>query len=293
MPEDHICESDDAVFVFDPDNLDPDHLRAPARTAYWEARRSGVQRIRDESIEPFQWSVPWQTYLWAIDPDKELWVQPTVVRTEGVTRNTYRRDGGTFIEVSIPVRFFQGLDREQSQDIYRLIARDTYVWGMGKFGWPEPPQVPGGVPGHAARIPAEARGLDAPEAGRQVLAMMQWEASNQKRPDRLNERLARDPRWQDYLAQVNPIGEFLFTITVYDHLAGVYREIWVNPPIEPGDPSDMETTTVDTRIPADVLTGSDNHVEQTYLALTRETYRWAAEQFGWPEPPVEPGQQQS
>lgn len=128
MPEDHICESDDAVFVFDPDNLDPDHLRAPARTAYWEARRSGVQRIRDESIEPFQWSVPWQTYLWAIDPDKELWLQPTVVRTEVVTRNTYRRDGATFIDVSIPMRFFQGLNRERAQDIYRLIARDTYVW---------------------------------------------------------------------------------------------------------------------------------------------------------------------
>lgn len=126
-----------------------------------------------------------------------------------------------------------------------------------------------------------------------MVAHAEWEASAQKRPDRLNQRLARDPRWQHYLAQVNPIGEFLFTITVHDHLAGVYREIWVNPRIEPGDSSDMETTTVDTRIPADVLTGSDSHVEQTYLTLTRKTYRWAAEQFGWPEPPVEPGQQQS
>lgn len=277
--------SEDAPFVFDPDNLDPDWLRAPAATSYWEAKRSGVRRVLDTSGELFQWSVPWQTYLWAIDPEFELWVQPTTLRTDVVTRNTYRRDGGTFIEVSIPVRFFEGLDREQAQDIYRLIARDTYVWGMGKFGWPEPPQVPGGVPGHAARIPAEARGLDAPEAGRQVLAMMQWEASTQKRPDWLNERLARDPRWQDHVARVNPIGEFLFTIRVLDHLEGVERESWVNPPVEPEDPSDMETTTVETRIPVEALTGSDAEVERCYLEITAETYRWAAARFGWPPPP--------
>lgn len=285
MDEVGANDSEDAPFVFDPDNLDPDRLRAPARKSYWRAKRSGVRPVRDMSIDLFQWSVPWQAYLWAIDPHRELWVQPTTLRTDVVTRNTHRRDGTTFIDVNIPVHFFKDLDREQAQDIYRLIARDTYVWGMSKFDWPEPPPVPGSVPEHALRIPVEARGLAAPEAGRQVLVAMEWKASTQKRPDRLNERLARDPRWQDHVARVNPIGEFLFTIRVLDHLKGVERESWVNPPVEPEDPSDMETTTVETRIPVEALTGSDAEVERCYLEITAETYRWAAARFGWPPPP--------
>lgn len=288
MDESDDGGAEDEPFVFDPDNLDPDNLRFPAATSYWEAKRSGVRPVRDTSMELFQWSVPWQTYLWGIDPHADLWVQPTVIRTDVVTRNTHRRDGWTNIDVSIPVHFFEGLDREQAQDIYRLIARDTYLWGMEKFGWPEPPPIPGGVPEHAARIPAHDRGLTAPEAGRQIVALLEWEATTQKRPDRLNQRLARDPHWQDYLARVNPIGEFLFTIEVLDQINAVERESWVNPPIEPEDPSDMETTTIHTRIPATLLTGSDTHVEHLYLDIITAIYHWAARQFDWPPPPQTP-----
>lgn len=281
-----VIRSEVLDFTFDPENLDPDNLRAPSSEADWKARRSGVQQVRDESDQVFAWSVPWQTYLWTVDSEIEFMVSPTVVKQDVVTRKVSRHDGGTFIDVKIPVRFFRGLDREQGQDIYRLVARDTYVWGMEKFGWPEPPEIPGGVPPHAAAIPPEDRGLTAAEAGRNLVALSEWESSAQKRPDRLNQRLARDRAWQDYLKRVNPDGEFLFTIRVIDGLAQVERESWLAPALEPEDPSDGETTTVETRIPAQQLSGSDAKVEDTYVEIITETYRWTAEQFGWPAPPI-------
>lgn len=273
-------------FTYDPDNLDEDNLREPAYPARWEAKRSGVQRVRDGSGVAFARCVPWQTYLWSVDSELDFAIDATVVEQEVVTRRVWRHGGGTFIDVKIPVRFFKDLDREQAQDIYRLIARDTYVWGMAKFGWPEPPEIPGGVPEHAAAIPPEHRGLTAAEAGRDVVALSEWQSSAQKRPDRLNQRLARDRAWQDYLKRVNPDGELLFTIRVIDGLAQVERESWLDPALEPEDPSDGETTTVETRIPAQQLSGSDAKVEDTYVEIITETYRWAAEQFGWPAPSI-------
>lgn len=284
--EDGVDHSDMTDGTTGPDDLDDDTVLAPAYAARWEAKRSGVPPIRDNSAEPFHRNVPWQTYLTRLYSLRDVDIDLTVVKQEIVTRRVWRRDGGTFIDVKVPVRFFQGLDREQGQDIYRLIARDTYVWGMDTFGWPEPPPIPGGVPPHAAAITPEARGLAAAQAGRNVVALSEWESSRQKRPDRLNQRFASDSAWQEYLARVNPDDEVLFTIRVTDGLGEVERESWLDPALDPDDPSDVETTTVETRIPAHLLSGSDANVEHTYVEIIRETYQWAAQQFGWPAPPI-------
>ena len=209
-------------------------------------------------------------------------VTPVVVKADRVTRKVNRWDGGTFIEVQIPAAFFAGLDPEQGQDIYRLVARDTYVWGMEKFGWPEPPQIPGGVPAHAARITPEDRGLAAPEAGRRILMGFTWKAPGQRRTPHLNERLTEHRGWQDYLTAVNPDEHYLFTLTVDADADAIDRDAWQDAPLESDD---EPTIAIDTRIPPHYVTGSDEDVEDTYLRILTDTYAWVAHEFDWPTPP--------
>lgn len=282
MADDELIHSEVRDFTFDPENLDEDNLRTPTADAVWRAKRSGVRRVRDESGELFAWSVPWQAYLWKLDPELDVMVSPVVAETELVTRKVSRRDGGTFIEVRIPAAFFADVSRDQAQDIYRLVARDTYVWGMERFGWPEPPAIPGGVPAHAARIPVEARGLAAHEAGRRLLMHVEWCSTAPCRAPHLNKRLAADRAWQDYLGVVNPNEDVLFTLHVTDDTSGIGRDAWEDPPDEPGA---EPTTTVETRVPAHLLSGSDAAVERACLEIVTETYAWAAGRFGWPAPP--------
>ncbi len=265
--------------TFDPEAgyLDEGNLREASLSADWGAKKP--RRIRDESGEAFLESEDWQRYLWTIDPGYEVAILQDVKEVDRVTRRVSHEDGETNIWVSIPAHLFVDLDRDQAQDVFRLLTRDTYVWGMARFGWPEPPPVPGGLPPHASCIPLEVRGVTAAEAGRRVVAEIVWDARAPRRHVALNELVATDPAWQSYLQQVNPAEDHLFVLQVVDEVDPQPHQLYVEPDPDTGEP----LTTVEVQVWAEVLRGGAP--ERDALVALSAAYAWAALQLGWPPPP--------
>lgn len=277
---------------FNPDvgYLDEDNLRVAASAADWSAKKP--RRIRDESVESFLTSEDWQRYLWSIDPQLDYFVTSTVKNVDRVSRRVTRDADGVMVWVTIPASLFVGLDRRRAQDVYRLLTRDTYVWGMTEFGWDIPPPVPGGVAAHAASIPLEVRGITLSETGRPLLADVEWRATSARSDLRVNGLTDQDRAWQDYLCQVNPDGETLFVLRVIDDLpvtgegdAGVdgrvRHELVTEPDPETGEP----VLSVETTVTAAALRAGPSESE-TAAGVVMDAYRWAAHKLGWPPPPA-------
>lgn len=263
--------------------LDEENVRVASLRADWDAKKP--RRVVDESGDAFLTSEAWQRYLWRIDPDHELAIFKTVQRADVVTRHASRNAAGDLsVNVTIPASLFVDLDRRQAQDVYRLVTRDTYVWGMTQFGWPAPPGVPGGVPSHAAEIPVEVRGIADAEAGRQLLAHIEWEATSPRRDLRVGETLERDPAWQEYLGQVDPGSDVLFILHVVDEVDpdADPHTLWVEPDPETGEP----ITRVATGVRAAALTADGHSEPDAAVAAVVGAYRWAAHELGWPPPPA-------
>ena len=264
--------------------LDEDNLRSPSLSADWAAKKP--RRIEDVSSERFLDSEDWMRYLWTIDPGYQVTVVKEVKKADLVTRRAHRDpDDDLDLTVTIPAHLFEGLDRRQAQDVFALVTRDTYLWGMTRYGWSTPPPIPGGTPPHAARIPIEVRGITSAEAGRDPVAYVDWQATIlQPRDLGLDNAFATDATWQSYLQQVDPGSETLFVFHVVDDTdpAAPPHRLVVDADPETGDP----ITSVETLLPAAVLTTDGHSGPDAAVAAVVAAYRWAAHELGWPPPPA-------
>lgn len=122
---------------------------APGAGTAWLSERKGFKAPNTEENEWFFADEAWQDYLRYTQSDLYHVVDLIVDRDD--IKRTYGRkaNGEVTISVYIPSQLF--VDNLDPELTLVEIARETFVWGMTKFGWPEPPPIPARPPGHEPR----------------------------------------------------------------------------------------------------------------------------------------------
>ncbi|KAA1427529.1 hypothetical protein [Nocardioides antri] len=119
---------------------------APGAGIAWLSERRGFRAPATAENEWFFADASWQDYLLRTQGD--LFSIVYVVVDRDSTRRWHRRkaNGEVLVSVDIPSQLFVG--NADPELTLVEIARETFVWGMEKFGWPEPPPIPARPPGH-------------------------------------------------------------------------------------------------------------------------------------------------
>ncbi|WP_183100253.1 hypothetical protein [Nocardioides pelophilus] len=122
---------------------------APGAGIAWLSERKGFKAPDTAENEWFFADPAWQDYLPQTQGDL-FSIVDLVVDRDSVRRTVGRKaNGEVSVSVYIPSELF--VDNADPELTLVEIARDTFVWGMEKFGWPAPPPIPARPPGHEPR----------------------------------------------------------------------------------------------------------------------------------------------
>lgn len=129
-----------------PPKLPPrDEPVAPGAGLAWLSERKGFKAPQVEVNEWFFNDRAWQSYL----PRTQGDLVSIVYLVEDVEKlaMTYGRkqNGEVTVSVHVPSQMF--INNPDPELTLAEIARETFVWGMDEFDWPEPPPVPRRPPG--------------------------------------------------------------------------------------------------------------------------------------------------
>lgn len=124
-------------------------LVAPGAGIAWLSERKGFKAPDTAEWEWFFADPAWQEYLRRTQGDL-FSIVDLVVDRDSIRRTIGRKANGEItVSVHIPSDLF--VDNADPELTLVEIARDTFVWGMDKFGWPEPPPIPERPAGHEPR----------------------------------------------------------------------------------------------------------------------------------------------
>lgn len=122
---------------------------APGAGIAWLSERRGFKAPDTAENEWFFADGSWQDHLRRTQGDL-FSIVDLVVDCDTIRRTIGRRaNGEVTVTVYIPSQLF--VDNADPELTLVEIARETFVWGMEKFGWPEPPPIPARPPGHEPR----------------------------------------------------------------------------------------------------------------------------------------------
>ncbi|MGD9958235.1 hypothetical protein [Nocardioides sp.] len=99
--------------------------------------------FRTPRVDPGEWFVQdaaWQDYLAVVESDTLSLVICILDRDKPRRSGRRKPNGEINVSLDLPTHWF--LDNDDPDVCMVEAIRDTYVWGMTKFGWPEPPPLP-------------------------------------------------------------------------------------------------------------------------------------------------------
>ncbi|MGD9958234.1 hypothetical protein [Nocardioides sp.] len=109
-------------------------------STFWEARRKGFRRPEFHAADWFKADPLWQDYLALTEGDTLSLMVGIVDREKPRRYGRAKPNGEIDATVDLPIDWF--VDNDDPDLTVVEAIRDTYVWGMTKFGWPEPPPLP-------------------------------------------------------------------------------------------------------------------------------------------------------
>ncbi|MCL2543702.1 MAG: hypothetical protein FWE71_14765 [Nocardioidaceae bacterium] len=119
---------------------------APGAGYAWLSERKRFKAPKQAVREWFFADEAWQEYLPRTQGDLYSFVY--LIEDVDELKCTYgrKRNGEVSVGVHVPAELL--INNADPELTLAQVAREAYLWGAEKFGWPEPPPVPKRPPGH-------------------------------------------------------------------------------------------------------------------------------------------------